>query len=56
VFRHVDDGLELIEVAPGVDVQTEVLDVAAFPIAVAPDLRTMDERLFGDEPLGLVPS
>jgi propionate CoA-transferase len=54
VFRHVDDGLQLIEVAPGIDVRSEVLDVAAFPIAVAPDLRTMDGRLFREEPIGLV--
>ena len=54
VFRHVDGGLELVEVAPGIDVRTQVLDLARFPIAVGPHVRTMDERLFRDEPLGLV--
>jgi propionate CoA-transferase len=54
VFRQVADGLELVEVAPGIDVRRQVLDLADFPIAVSADLSPMDERLFRDEPLGLV--
>ena len=54
VFRQTPDGIVLTEVAPGIDVQTQVLDVADFPIAVAADLQPMDARLFRDEPLGLV--
>ncbi|CAG9178380.1 acyl CoA:acetate/3-ketoacid CoA transferase [Cupriavidus respiraculi] len=38
--------LTLIEIAPGVDLQRDVLDQCATPVAVAADLRTMDERLF----------
>ena len=30
VFRLVDDGLELIEVAPGIDLQKQVLDLMDF--------------------------
>jgi propionate CoA-transferase len=53
VFRQTPAGIVLTEVAPGIDVRTEVLDVADFPIAVSADLRVMDERLFRDEPMGL---
>jgi propionate CoA-transferase len=48
-----DDGLTVIEIAPGVDLQRDVLDGAAFPLAVAADLRVMDARLFTDAPMGL---
>jgi acyl CoA:acetate/3-ketoacid CoA transferase len=48
------EGMTVIEIAPGVDLQTQVLDKAAFPLHVADDLRTMDPRLFRREPLGLV--
>jgi propionate CoA-transferase len=51
VFRLTLDGLRLDEVAPGIDVRTQVLDLADFPIQVSPDLKLMDERLFRPEPL-----
>ncbi|ULX54683.1 acyl CoA:acetate/3-ketoacid CoA transferase [Cupriavidus taiwanensis] len=38
--------LTLVEIAPGVDLQRDVLDQCATPVAVAPDLRQMDARLF----------
>lgn len=47
-------GLTVTEIAPGVDLQRDVLDQAAFPLLVADDLHTMDARLFRPEPLGLV--
>jgi propionate CoA-transferase len=53
VFRLTEDGLVLTEVAPGIDVKTQVLDLMQFPVPVAPELKTMDERLFRDEPMGL---
>jgi acyl CoA:acetate/3-ketoacid CoA transferase len=40
-------------VAPGIDVETQVLAVADFPITVSDELRLMDERLFRPAPLGL---
>lgn len=45
-------GLTVTEVAPGVDLQGHVLDVAAFPLLVADDLRLMDRRLFLPQPMG----
>jgi acyl CoA:acetate/3-ketoacid CoA transferase len=47
------EGLTVIEIAPGVDLQHHVLDKAAFTLRVADDLREMDARLFRPEPLGL---
>lgn len=38
--------LTLVEIAPGIDLQRDVLDQCATPVAVAEDLRQMDTRLF----------
>jgi acyl CoA:acetate/3-ketoacid CoA transferase len=53
VIRLLDGGLTVTEVAPGVDLVREVLGQAGIELKVAPDLRTMDERLFREEPIGL---
>lgn len=53
VFRAVSGTLELIEIAPGIDLRHDVLDRMAFEPAVSPDLRTMDPRLFLPAPMGL---
>ncbi|SOY48015.1 acyl CoA:acetate/3-ketoacid CoA transferase [Cupriavidus taiwanensis] len=45
--------LTLVEIAPGVDLQRDVLDQCATPVAVAPDLRQMDARLFQAGPMRL---
>ena len=45
--------LELIELAPGVDLQRDVLDHMSFAPLVAPDLKPMDPRLFDEEAMGL---
>ncbi|MFZ2987705.1 acyl CoA:acetate/3-ketoacid CoA transferase [Ideonella sp.] len=46
VFALRDGQLMLTEVAPGIDVPTQVLALCGCPVAVAPDLRLMDGRLF----------
>jgi propionate CoA-transferase len=53
VLRMSDDGLELIEIAPGVDLDSDVLGRMAFRPRIAPDLREMDAAIFTDAPLGL---
>jgi propionate CoA-transferase len=53
VFRLGADGLELIEVAPGVDLERDVLARMGFRPQVSPDLQPMDARLFRPEPIGL---
>jgi propionate CoA-transferase len=52
VFRLTPRGLELMEVAPGVELESEILAHMAFrPIVDAPGL--MDARIFRPEPMGL---
>jgi propionate CoA-transferase len=53
VFRLVRSGLELIEIAPGVDLQSDVLDLLQFRPAVADEVRIMDPAIFGDPLMGL---
>jgi propionate CoA-transferase len=53
VLRLGDNGLELIEIAPGVDLERDVLASMGFRPQIAPDLREMDAAIFTDAPLGL---
>ena len=54
VFQLVKDGVELIEIAPGIDLQTQILDKMDFKPIISKNLRVMDERLFvQDGPFGL---
>jgi len=46
VFMAEEDGLHLIEVAPGVDVKTDILAHIPFDVRVDSSLKTMDERFF----------
>jgi propionate CoA-transferase len=52
VFHNTAQGLELVEIAPGIDLQRDILDQMAFRPRIASDLRTMDERLFRAAPMG----
>ena len=47
------DGLTVREIAPGVDLQRDILDQAAFALNVAPQLKLMDAALFCNAPLNL---
>ncbi|HET8745828.1 MAG TPA: CoA-transferase [Ramlibacter sp.] len=49
VFRLTASGLELIEIAPGVEIDA-VKSAIAFEIAVSPNLKRMDARLFRADP------
>ena len=53
VFRLTSDGPELIEIAPGIDLERDVLGRMGFRPRVSPHLRLMDARIFGDGPMGL---
>jgi propionate CoA-transferase len=50
VFRRGPDGMELVEVAPGVDVERDILAHMDFRPAVR-QVATMDARIFRDEPM-----
>jgi len=54
VFRLTANGLELTEIAPGVDLEQDILALMDFRPAVSPDLRTMPARLFRTSPMGLL--
>lgn len=53
VFRLGAHGPELIEIAPGLDLESEVLGVMGFRPAVSPALRRMDAALFAEGPMDL---
>ena len=53
VMRLRPEGLVVTELAPGLDLQRDVLDRAAAAMGVAEDLREMDARLFRPEAMGL---
>ena len=55
VFRLCAEGLELIEIAPGIDLQTDILDRMDFvPVMRTPPM-LMDSRIFREEPMKLRP-
>jgi propionate CoA-transferase len=53
VFRRGPEGLELVEVAPGIDPERDVVDLMEFRPIISPDLSEMDPRIFQPEPMGL---
>jgi propionate CoA-transferase len=53
VFRSVDGALELIEIAPGIDLEKDVLAHMGFRPRIAADLKRMDKRLFAQGPMNL---
>ena len=53
VFRRGEKGLELIEIAPGIDLDRDILAQMDFRPEIAEDLKLMDERLFLEPPMGL---
>jgi propionate CoA-transferase len=53
VFRLTPEGLELCEIAPGVDLDRDILDRMTFRPLIRPDLPLMERRIFCAEPMGL---
>lgn len=53
VFELTLEGLRLIEVAPGIDIERDILSQMDFMPALAEPMRLMDARIFADEPMGL---
>jgi acyl CoA:acetate/3-ketoacid CoA transferase len=53
VLRRTDAGLTVTELAPGIDLERDVLAQADFPLVVSPELTEMDARLFRPEAIGL---
>jgi len=53
VFKLVPEGLMLIEIAPGVRMKEDVLDMMDFKPIISQDLKEMDSSIFSNELLGL---
>ena len=53
VFRLVSNGLELIEIAPGVDLQRDILAHMDFAPRVSAQLKVMDAAIFAGASMGL---
>lgn len=53
VFELRKDGVYLTEVAPGIDVKTQVIDLMGFEPKIDGEVKLMDERIFKDELMGL---
>ncbi|KOA18261.1 acetate CoA-transferase YdiF [Clostridium homopropionicum DSM 5847] len=53
VFKLTDKGITLVEIAPGVDLEKDILANMEFKPIIAENLKLMDERIFKDEKMGL---
>ena len=55
VFQLTADGLELTEIAPGVDLQRDILDKMDFRPLLRGEPKLMDARIFADAPMNIRP-
>lgn len=53
VFELRPEGVTLTEIAPGVDLEKDVLAQMEFKPIISPDLKSMDPRIFRDAPMGI---
>jgi len=53
VFEMRHEGLTLTEIAPGMDLEKDILEQMEFKPKIAQDLKRMDVRIFRDEPMGI---
>lgn len=53
VMKLTSDGLMVTEIAPGIDLESDILDQAEFKLIVSDDLKMMDPRLFHECQMGM---
>jgi propionate CoA-transferase len=53
VMKLTSDGIVVTEIAPGVDLQLNILEQSEFPLIVSPQLKSMDASLFNAAVMGL---
>ena len=53
VFVLENEKLILTEIAPGIDLEKDILSLMEFTPELSPDLKEMDRRIFVDEPMGI---
>lgn len=53
VFELRKEGITLVEIAPGIDIEKDILPHMGFRPCIADDLKKMDSRIFAEEPMGI---
>jgi propionate CoA-transferase len=53
IFRLVENGIELLEIAPGIDLEKDVLSMMEFRPKISSNLKTMDAAIFSKSLLNL---
>jgi len=53
VLKLTPEGMVVTEIAPGVELQANILEQSEFPLIVSPQLKEMDRRLFQPDKMGL---
>jgi acyl CoA:acetate/3-ketoacid CoA transferase len=53
IFKLRDEGLELIEIAPGIDIDRDIIGKMEFEPKVSSKLKTMDMRIYSKGKMGL---
>ncbi|RUV52105.1 acyl CoA:acetate/3-ketoacid CoA transferase, partial [Mesorhizobium sp. M7A.F.Ca.MR.228.00.0.0] len=53
VMRLTPEGLVVTELAPGIDLQRDVLAQSEIPLGIAKDLKTTPAALYQEQPIGL---
>ncbi len=54
VFQLTKDGLTLIEIAPGIDLEKDILAYMSTKPHIAPELKLMDSKIFYDNKMGII--
>jgi acyl CoA:acetate/3-ketoacid CoA transferase len=53
VMKLTPAGLEVVEVAPGINIERDILGQSDIPLTIARNLRTAPEKLYREAPIGL---
>ncbi len=54
VFKLTKEGLELIEIAPGINLEKDILNNMEFKPIISKNLKEMDSRIFKDTKMGVI--
>jgi propionate CoA-transferase len=54
VFKLTEKGMELIEIAPGIDIDKNILKLMDFKPIISKQLKEMDNRIFINKPMKII--